>query len=397
MFKILRNLNVRLSLVILLFTLISFVAYFSILNTSYRRNIGHSQSVSVTLIREFAAHPDFNEALEAMPEELRELFVAIRSQQEVTIALVDRLYRNRVLITLLLLVVLGPIFFTAATFISRYLTRPMWRLASATKLLANGDFTVRTNPNLKYWDNYSLALAHDFNAMASSLEHLESERKSMIADIAHELRTPLTSMQLQLEAVQDGIDPLSPTVIDNLAEETKLLSRLVVDLRILSLAEANQLSLDLAELELFGLLEKLRFSFATKAQLKTISLDLEGAEDVWVQADAERLRQVVGNLLNNALRHTPEGGKISIQLEKTNAWAVISVSDTGSGLPEDALEQAFNRFYSSGQTRVRIEGGSGLGLAIVKALTELHGGQVSVQNQAQGGALFKIQLPLSKK
>lgn len=388
-----RSMNFRLSIVLVLFTMIAFVSYYSILAYSYRQTIGHSQQESIRIISNFAAHTDYEDALAAMSDDLRQHFVAIRSQQEKTIVWINQLQRNRGFITLGLLAVLGPIFFIFSSVISRYLTRPMWRLANATKRIASGDFSTRTKPNLLTWDNFSLSLANDFDSMASSLEQLETERRTMIADIAHELRTPITSMQLQLEAVQDGIDPLDIDLVNTLHEETELLSALIIDLRTLSLAESRELSLTLQSFNLYTLVEKALSRFHVSAQQKDIDLLIKGSKDTELYADAERVNQMLNNLLSNAIRHTPEGGTVTVDFQQNPDDIELNVINSGSALAEEELAQLFNRFYRAGKGRVRAEGGSGLGLAIVKALTELHNGNISVQNFGKNDIKFSIHLP----
>lgn len=389
-----RSLNVRLALAIFTAAVAVFVTVAVAVQVLYIDTLGQRQSESLALLESFVHHPDYDDALAAMPEDLARTLADLRQQLGQSLDFFQFLRRWRWVFTVLFFAVLAPLIIGLSLFVSRRLTRPLRTVADAARRLARGDFTVRTQPRPESWDRTSLALAEDFNFMAASLERLNDERQGMIADIAHELRTPLTAIQLQLEAVQDGIDPLTPAVIDRLSDETRLLSRLIADLRTLSLAEAGQLSLDLVELDLHAFLEGMRSSFEARAQTKGIALRLEGAMGVTVQADAERLRQIVGNLLSNALRHTPPGGEVTLGIKKAGAGATISVEDTGPGLTEEALEHAFNRFYRSDKGRVRAEGGSGLGLAIVKALTEMHGGRVGAENQAEGGALFRISLPI---
>jgi len=293
----------------------------------------------------------------------------------------------------ILFIGLIPITYFFALFLARRVTTPLKTVATASRQLSEGDLAVRVKPNTATWDGYSLALANDFNNMAASLENYEEERQTMIGDIAHELRTPLAIMQANLESLQDGVDPLTPEAVDSLYEETKLLSRLIIDLRTLSLAETQQLSLELEDINLSELVQKTVLRFQKEAELKDIKLVTEVDEQCIVHADAERLSQVLSNLLSNALRYTPEGGTVTTKLEKQETEFLLSVSDTGKGLSDDALRNVFDRFYRSDKGRVRSEGGSGLGLAIVKALTELHGGTVSVQNQPNSGAAFSIRIP----
>jgi two-component system, OmpR family, sensor histidine kinase BaeS len=278
------------------------------------------------------------------------------------------------------------------------LTRPLKEVAVASRRITGGDLSVRIDAKPTTWDRQSLDLAADFNAMAGSLQRLEDERQGMIADIAHELRTPLTAIQLQLEAATDGIKPLTPDLIERLSAETAVLARLIVDLRTLSLAEAKHLSLDLEPVELCALLRAVQSSFETAATRKQIALRVEACEAVTVEADADRLRQVIGNFVSNALRHTLHGGEVALGFTRAGAGLVtIEVVDTGTGLSEAVLARAFDRFYRSETGRVRAEGGSGLGLAIAKALAELHGGSGAAENRAEGGARFTLRLPIGSE
>lgn len=393
-----QSLNLRLTLAIYAMAIIIFVVMFTVFDILYINAAAQRQATTLQKVQNFVNHPDYDQALLAMSAELAESFVGIREQLATTASYFVTIRKWGWPILITIVVALSPLVIVFSLFVSRRLTSPLKTLAASTRQLAKGDFSIRAQPKPKSWDSYSLALAQDFNSMAASLEKLNHERQSMIADIAHELRTPLTSMQLQLEALQDGLDPLTSDTIDVLYRETKLLSHLIQDLRTLSLAEAHQLSLYLEKVDVFNLVEQTLAVFQAQANEKGIDLTVEGDRDVVIDADAARLRQVLNNLLSNALRYTPRGGTVTVALAAKGKLPKgkrieMTVSDTGTGLSEDDLGQVFNRFYRSDKGRVRSEGSSGLGLAIVKALVELHGGNISVRNRDEGGAVFTMLLP----
>lgn len=388
-----QSLNVRLGFVMLSISFGAFTAIRFIQRLAYEKFLYNKQFETYELWQKIVGHPDYHNALKDMPTDLAELFSFSSHVSENTILFFNTLVNSRILTVLSIFLFLGPILLLLTMVINRYITAPMQKLTAATRNLAKGDLSTRTDLNTRSWDRYSLQLAEDFNTMASSLENLENERRSMISDIAHELRTPITAMQLQLEAVQDGIEPLNPELIDALYGETELLSGLIVDLRTLSLAEARELSLDKQSFDLHSFIERVATRFYASAQKKSIQLSINGTENVYLYADVERLNQILNNLMSNAIRYTPDNGAISLDVEESSEGLTINVINTGSALPEEELAQIFNRFYRSGQGRVRAEGGSGLGLAIVKALTELHGGIVKAQNHDQDSIKFSLFLP----
>jgi signal transduction histidine kinase len=201
-----------------------------------------------------------------------------------------------------------------------------------------------------------------------------------MADIAHELRTPITVIQANLEAMLDEVLPLDAQQVAALHDETLLLNRLVADLRLLSQAEAGALKLERHETDLVALIHRVVEKIKVQAQQKDINLDIETPENPpRISIDADRITQVLNNLIGNALRYTPENGKITVSAAKSPGSAgtiQISVTDTGSGIDPEALPFVFDRFYRADQSRARNSGGSGLGLAIVKQLVEAHGGKV---------------------
>jgi signal transduction histidine kinase len=242
-------------------------------------------------------------------------------------------------------------------------------------------------------------LAGAFNQMADSLARNQQLRRNMIADIAHELRTPLSVIQGNLEAMLDGVLPMESQEIASLHEETMMLSRLVADLRLLSLAEAGQLSLERTAVDIPALVHRVVEPLRLQAEAHDVMLVLEMAADLpVVQLDADRIGQVLSNLLHNALRYTPAGGRITVRafrppLETGHDAVVIEVADTGSGIAAEDLPYVFERFYRADKSRARSSGGSGIGLALAKQLVEAHGGRIQVASTVGEGATFSFALP----
>lgn len=273
---------------------------------------------------------------------------------------------------------------------------PVAAVAEAADRVTRGDLSARVRlPGRPRGAQDELALlAERFNTMAETLARLEDERRRMVTDIAHELRTPVSIIQAQLDAFQDGIFVPDREEITSLVQETHLLARLIDDLRLLSLADVGRLDLDRRPTDLVALTQSVILSFEAEARNAGISLVLDHASaEVWREVDAVRMREVLHNLVGNALRHTPEGGRVSVTVFKGGGGTGLTVSDSGPGIPEGALDHIFNRFYRAEASRNRSTGGSGLGLAIVKTLVELHGGTVAAANGREGGAQFTVTLP----
>jgi two-component system, OmpR family, sensor histidine kinase BaeS len=275
-----------------------------------------------------------------------------------------------------------------ALWLAWHLMRPIVAISEAARLITRGDLSVRATTQTR-GKNEITQLLQDFNVMAESLEKLETERKSTTATIAHELRTPITVLRGRLAALRDGVFEFSKAELDILLQQTELLARLVEDLRILSLAEVGKLSLELAEIEFAALVRTTVSSFETQAAAKQVRLELCVPEHVTVYGDEVRLRQVIANLLANAIHFTPEGGRVGVRLEARENKMSLEIRDSGEGVPKENLPHLFNRFYKSDDAK----SGSGLGLAIVKSFVELHGGQVSAANHLEGGAVFRVTLP----
>lgn len=283
-----------------------------------------------------------------------------------------------------------------AYYLARRITKPITAVAGAAARIADGDLSARAAlpTHARNSQDETAVLAHNFNRMATALETLESERQAMIADIAHELRTPLTIVQGQLDAMQDGIVPFSHDELAKLDMQTELLGRLIDDLRTLSLADARRLTLERVPTDLVYLARRVTDSFRDKAQTHGLTLTFRSpSAQAPLEADPDRLAQVLTNLLENAVRYTPAGGWVGVSLRTLPGAIELSVEDSGPGLPPEALRHVFDRFYRADSSRRRAGGGSGLGLSIVRTLVELHGGYVEVRNRSEGGAAFHVTLP----
>ncbi len=302
----------------------------------------------------------------------------------------------------------------------RQITAPLEALTHAAQQIAQGDLQARVEAR---GSDELAQVAHAFNQMAAALAQMQAARHNQIADIAHELRTPLAVLRANLEAMQDGVVPVNPEQIAEIHAETLHLTRLVDDLRLLSLAETGQLELQCVSTDLAQLarevVERAGAAFAEKG----VALQVDARAPVYADVDAGRIVQVLDNLLSNALRYTPRGGVVSVQCalvsgqrgvdsrqwsadsdqqsavggrpERSEGSAVrVTVADTGSGIAADELPYVFDRFYRADKSRARASGGSGLGLAIAKQLVEAHGGRVGAESELGKGARFWFVIPM---
>jgi signal transduction histidine kinase len=272
--------------------------------------------------------------------------------------------------------------------LARQLTAPLRTLTRAAHRLAEGEM-----PQVKVSSQDEIGeLGQAFNQMAQSVARQEMLRRNMMADIAHELRTPLTVIRGDLEALLDGVFEPTPEALASLQEETLLLSRLVDDLRALAQAEAGQLKLERGPTDLVELLRGVVASFDLQAesQNQVLRLNLDTALQP-VDADAQRVRQVVANLVSNALRHAPDCGLVVVSAVQQPAWVQVVVSDDGPGITPEDLPHVFDRFWRGGKPRVE---GSGLGLAIARELVRAHGGEIWAESERGKGSAFSFTLPV---
>lgn len=277
--------------------------------------------------------------------------------------------------------------------LSRVLTAPLARLTRAAQAIAAGDLTQRVEIHAR---DETGALGEAFNDMAASLAAAETLRRNLIADVSHELRTPLTVVQGNLQALLDGVYPLEMGQVANLYDETRLLTRLVDDLHDLALADAGQLRLERLPVDLAALGRAAVAQFAPVAEAAGIrlALEAEGALPA-VSGDADRLAQVLRNLLGNALRHTPAGGQVTVSVHAADGGVRVQVADSGTGISAEDLPHVFDRFYRGDRSRSRQGGGAGLGLAIARQLVAAHGGTLTVESQVGTGTTFTLALPVT--
>jgi len=273
----------------------------------------------------------------------------------------------------------------------RGITRPLAHLTAASRAVASGDLDARVP--VRSQDEVG-QLAAAFNHMAADLARAEEARRQQAADIAHELRTPLTVIQGQMEALADGIFPADAENLEPLLAQTRLLNRLVEDLRTLSLADAGQLALSPITVDIGGWVAGVVSSFRAVAAERGVALSLEIADSLpEVKIDPGRMSQVLGNVLDNALRHTPEGGQVAIRAARRGSEIEVTVADTGPGVPPEHLPHLFERFWRGDASRSRRTGGSGLGLAIARRIVEAHGGRIWAEDAPTGGLRVGFSLP----
>ena len=273
----------------------------------------------------------------------------------------------------------------------RRMSNPLDELVEASNKVAEGEYSVRVEekgpPEVRF-------LLRGFNSMAERLQIHDEQRRNMLADVSHELRTPITVIQGNVEGILDGLYPADEARLKSIIEETQILSRLVDDLRTLALAESGALRLKRESTNLPELIVDAVSAFESQTKEKEIRLEvsLESGEDVSI--DPQRIREVLTNLLSNAVRYTPRGGLIRVQCftstpSGSDAHVTLSVSDTGAGIPPDDLPHIFDRFYKSRDSR-----GTGLGLAIAKNLVVAHDGEIFAQSELGKGTTIQFTLPL---
>jgi two-component system sensor histidine kinase BaeS len=291
------------------------------------------------------------------------------------------------IVTFLIALILGAV-------LSRTITRPIRELTSATHKMANGNFgqqvPVRSRDEIG-------ELASSFNKMNDDLARSFNLRKQMTADIAHELRTPLSLIIGHAEAVHDGVLPPSAENFEIIREEAERLEQLVNDLRILSLADAGELSLDFQPVDVNKLLGDIKAHYMIPFNQKQITLNVEPAPEILpANLDPIRFSQVITNILDNALRYTPENGQVIMSAKQIENEIEISISDNGEGVTPEEATHLFDRFYRADPSRTREEGGSGLGLAIAKSIIEMHKGRVWAESEKGKGLKVVIVLPMTK-
>jgi two-component system OmpR family sensor kinase/two-component system sensor histidine kinase BaeS len=277
----------------------------------------------------------------------------------------------------------------------RGVATPLAEVMAAADAVAEGDLSARVGSHAP--GDFG-RLADSFNHMAEELERADQQRRNLTADVAHELRTPLHIVQGNLEGVLDGVYEPSFEHITATLEETRSLTRLVDDLQTLSLAEADQLPMSWEAVDVGELLVDVHTSFSGQAEAAGIELSLELADPLpRVTGDVGRLDQVLGNLMANAIRHTPSGRTITLRAEPIDEHVSIQVDDTGEGIPAADLPFIFQRFWRGDRSRSHAGGvGSGLGLVIARQLVQMHNGQIWVESELGKGTSVTINLPIKQ-
>ncbi|WP_433163870.1 sensor histidine kinase [Kribbella sp. CA-247076] len=275
-------------------------------------------------------------------------------------------------------------------FAGRRLVRPIVALTGAAQRMRNGDHAARVPVTGK---DEVARLGHAFNAMAESIQRHDHQRKAMVSDVAHELRTPLANIKGYLVASEDGVVPLDRDLVNSLLEETGLLEHLVADLQDLALADAGMLRLHPGPRDLAEVAQQVVSAHRPAAESAGVSLTADVQGPATASVDSARIRQALGNLVSNAIRFTPSGGRVVLGVRRVADGYNLTVTDNGTGIADEHLPHLFDRFYRAEQSRSRTTGGSGLGLAITKHLAEAHGGRITVTSRLGAGSTFTIWIP----
>ncbi|MFF5500047.1 sensor histidine kinase [Streptomyces aquilus] len=270
------------------------------------------------------------------------------------------------------------------------MVRPLRALTGAAQRMADGDQDARVEVA---GDDEFGRLGAAFNLMASRRQELEQLRRALVSDVAHELRAPVSNVRGWLEAVEDGVVPADESLVSSLLEEAMLLQHIIDDLRDLSAADAGALHLHPEDVDAAAVLGQVARAHQGNAGAAGVELRVAAGEGLVLSADPMRLRQTVGNLVSNAVRHTPAGGTVTLSADREGDDVVFRVEDTGSGIGAEDLPRVFDRFWRAEKSRSRQSGGSGLGLSIVRKLAEAHGGSAQVSSVLGKGSVFSVRLP----
>lgn len=284
--------------------------------------------------------------------------------------------------------------FAVTLYVSRRLQRSVTEVAAAASAVSEGRYDVRVAPQ-NLGEDFD-ALSGAFNRMATQLQAIDTTRRQLFGDLAHEIRTPVAVLEACLEAVEDGIRPLTPDTIAMMRDQSRRLVSFAGDLGALAQAEESAATMSFTDLDVADVITRTVAAVADRYHAKNVLLSTDLAavrHDVW--GDPQRLTQVLVNVLDNALRHTSAGGHVSVATDIEGPHLAVRVTDDGEGIADAHLPHVFERLYRADTARDRDHGGSGLGLAIAKALVDAHGGHISATSAGSGmGATFTIELPL---
>ncbi|MFB6215195.1 MAG: sensor histidine kinase [Candidatus Bipolaricaulia bacterium] len=288
-------------------------------------------------------------------------------------------------------IIAGIVGIVLALLFSRNILKPIRELTEATKKMQQGELDQRVDTSS---GGEIGKLGESFNELARRLKEQKTLREEMVSDVAHELRNPLSNIQGYLEGLREGMIDPTKQVFETLHQQSLVLNRLVNDLRDVNRAKAGKLNLDKKLLVLEDIISREIKALEAKAEEKEVELSQALSGPNLLEADPERISQVVRNLIDNAITHTPKGGEIEIKTRTSSGEVVTTVSDDGAGIPEKDLPHIFDRFYRVDKSRSRGTGGTGLGLTIAKEIIESHGGRITAKSSEGEGSTFKFTLPL---
>jgi signal transduction histidine kinase len=278
-------------------------------------------------------------------------------------------------------------------FLAHGMTSPLREMARAARSMAKGDYSTRVRASSR--DEVG-ELARVFNQMAAELAEVDRMRRDLVANVSHELRTPISALQAMLENVVDGIDEPDPDRLRTMLAQVERLGRLVSQLLDLSKLESGGVPLQLERFEILPLLERATGEarlHAEQANRRTVAISAAADSRLSLVADPERIHQVVANLLDNAVRHSPAGGKVMASARAVDEFIVIEVTDEGPGIPAGDEARVFERFYRADGARSTRSGGTGLGLAIARWIVDLHGGAIRAEGLVPSGCRIVVELP----
>ena len=298
---------------------------------------------------------------------------------------------------LLWLVIVATIVLLSSLLVLQQITRPVGELRDGIAKMAAGDLSARVNVRGK---NEFGELAAAFNSMSERIELLDKSRSQFVSNASHELKTPLSTMKILIESLlyQDPMDPgMTKEFLGDINKEIDRLSRIVSDLLTLVNIDSGGMKLKLADLDLNGLLQEQVRRLAPLARENGIELDCAAKETMEVNGDALKLQQVVYNIIDNAIKYTPRGGSVTATISRQGKKALLTIQDTGIGIPAEDLPHIFDRFYRVDKARSRETGGTGLGLSIVRQIVQLHGGDIRAESEPGKGTAFIVELPLAPR
>lgn len=273
---------------------------------------------------------------------------------------------------------------------AKRISRPILKTASAAKQISDGEYSARIHEKTNTAE--VVQLMNSVNQLAESLEKQENLRKQLTADVSHELRTPLTTVQTHLEAMLEGVWQPTPERLQSCYDEIVRIGKMMYDLENLAKVDSDDLKLNITKVNLREITKKVLTILEAEEMKKDLHISIDG-NDTFFRADRDRINQVIFNLVSNAIKYTPNGGKICIIFSESKKSVTFSIKDDGIGIGQEDLPFIFERFYRADKSRNRMTGGSGIGLAVVKSIVTAHGGKVSVLSKMNEGTVFNVEFP----